>query len=34
LAAAGAVYDVGAGLATGALDIYDRYFHEAIHPRW
>jgi hypothetical protein len=29
-AAAGAMYDVGTGLATGALDIYDRYFREAI----
>ncbi|MGY2745596.1 aryl-alcohol dehydrogenase-like predicted oxidoreductase [Arthrobacter sp. UYCu723] len=33
-AAAGAMYDVGTELATGALDIYDRYFREAIHPRW
>ncbi|MET3162598.1 UNVERIFIED_ORG: hypothetical protein ABIB19_000991 [Arthrobacter sp. UYEF10] len=22
------------GLATGALDIYDRYFREATHPCW
>ncbi len=33
-AAAGAMYDVGTGLATGALDTYDRYFRVAIHPRW
>ncbi|WP_302647412.1 hypothetical protein [Arthrobacter sp. 24S4-2] len=33
-AAAGAIYDVGGGLATGALDVYDRYFREAIHPHW
>jgi len=26
------MYDVGTGLATGALDIDD--FREAIHPRW
>jgi hypothetical protein len=26
--------DVGTGLAIGALDIYDRYFRAAIHPRW
>lgn len=29
-----AQYDVGTGLAPGALDIYNRYFREAIHPRW
>jgi hypothetical protein len=28
------MYDVGTGLATGALDIYARYFREAIHARW
>jgi hypothetical protein len=33
-AAAGAMYDVGTGLATSALALYDRYFREASHPRW
>jgi len=33
-AEAGAMQDVGAGLTAGVRDIYDRYFREAIHPRW
>ncbi len=33
-AEAGEMPVVGAGLADGVRDIYDRYFREAIHPRW
>ncbi|NWL12481.1 aldo/keto reductase [Paenarthrobacter nitroguajacolicus] len=33
-AEAGGMQSVGAGLADGVRDIYDRYFREAIHPRW
>ncbi|BCW50140.1 aldo/keto reductase [Arthrobacter sp. StoSoilB13] len=33
-AEAGAMQDVGSGLTAGVQDIYDRYFREAIHPRW
>ncbi|WP_426004349.1 aldo/keto reductase [Paenarthrobacter sp. NyZ202] len=33
-AEAGGLEDVGTGLAAGVRDIYDRYFREAIHPRW
>lgn len=33
-AEAGELQTVGAGLAHGVRDIYDRYFREAIHPRW
>ena len=33
-AEAGDMQVVGAGLADGVRDIYDRYFREAIHPRW
>ncbi|MEV7606557.1 aldo/keto reductase [Paenarthrobacter sp. NPDC089322] len=31
---AGDLQSVGAALSPGARDIYDRYFREAIHPRW
>ncbi|MCP2048325.1 UNVERIFIED_ORG: aryl-alcohol dehydrogenase-like predicted oxidoreductase [Paenarthrobacter nicotinovorans] len=33
-AEAGDMKVVGAGLSDGVRDIYDRYFREAIHPRW
>jgi len=33
-AEAGEMKVVGAGLGDGVRDIYDRYFREAIHPRW
>ena len=33
-AEAGDMKVVGAGLSDGVLGIYDRYFREAIHPRW
>ena len=33
-AEAGGLQAVGAGLTDGVQDIYDRYFREAIHPRW
>ncbi|MFP3580613.1 aldo/keto reductase [Arthrobacter sp. SIMBA_036] len=33
-AEAGGMQSVGAGLSDGVRDIYDRYFREAVHPRW
>ena len=33
-AEAGGMQSVGADLSDGVRDIYDRYFREAVHPRW
>jgi len=33
-AAAGSAEPLGDAFDTGVRDIYDRYFREAVHPRW